>query len=163
MKLKPLEQWICDGCGEVIEKPEDGWFEWLTDIDDCRTVYGFRIVHHATKSPYSKNGRYCQAYLRESGCSDMHLDYLLEGNNSIVKMLSLLDPGPYHEPTFKGIRPKDIREWIEVFRRLHIPYYEEARQYWDMAISEGMFSGANEVYIYCQENLKEIINEFSNC
>jgi uncharacterized protein YlaI len=25
MKLKPLKQWICDSCGELIKKPEDGW------------------------------------------------------------------------------------------------------------------------------------------
>ena len=35
MRLIPLKQWICDSCGEVIEKPEDGWL----DLNGTRTKW----------------------------------------------------------------------------------------------------------------------------
>ena len=31
MKLKPLQQFICDECQGVIEKVDDGWLEWFDD------------------------------------------------------------------------------------------------------------------------------------
>ena len=27
--LKPLKQFYCDSCNQIIEKPKDGWVEWL--------------------------------------------------------------------------------------------------------------------------------------
>lgn len=32
MKLTPLKQWICDSCGGIIEKPKDGWWEYIHDM-----------------------------------------------------------------------------------------------------------------------------------
>ena len=37
-----------------------------------------------------------------------------------------------------GVR--NLEEWAEVFRRLHIPHYEEARQYWSATEADGVFS-----------------------
>ena len=51
MRLRPLEQFICDECGELIEKLEDGWLEW---IDDCKNP-----IH----SPYRSNPL-CHALMR---------------------------------------------------------------------------------------------------
>jgi hypothetical protein len=52
IKLKPLEQFICDYCGYVINSIEDGWVEWLTEItEDGFREHGFKIVHHAPSSP----------------------------------------------------------------------------------------------------------------
>ena len=41
--LKPLEQWYCDVCGEVIERPRDGYVLWKQD--DKLQVYDFTIIH----------------------------------------------------------------------------------------------------------------------
>jgi hypothetical protein len=49
MKLKPLEQFICDECGGLIKKVEDGWLEWINPPN--KPVHGFRIVHNAASSP----------------------------------------------------------------------------------------------------------------
>lgn len=49
IRLKALPQWVCDECGGVIEEPAHGYLEWLTD--DNHKSYGFRIVHHAPRSP----------------------------------------------------------------------------------------------------------------
>jgi hypothetical protein len=49
VKLKPLQQSICDECGGLIKKVDDGWLEW---IDDSTTsIRGFRIVHVQGASP----------------------------------------------------------------------------------------------------------------
>jgi len=50
--------------------------------------------------------------------------------------------------------------FTELFRRLHIPYYEEARIYFDEARSDGFFEGHNEFTIYSQPNLINIIEEY---
>ncbi|WP_054749991.1 hypothetical protein [Ruminiclostridium josui] len=56
----------------------------------------------------------------------------------------------------------DIRKWIDFYRRLQLPYYEEARQYWEEAISDGYFDDANEIYIYLPEKLKRMIEHYEN-
>ena len=57
MKLKPLHQFICDECENLIEKIEDGWLEWLNPPD--KPVHGFRIVHVAGASPRFNQGGNC--------------------------------------------------------------------------------------------------------
>lgn len=53
MKLIPLKQWVCDSCGGVIEKPEDGWFEWYTEMNLSLDT-GFRIVHYRESCMYNE-------------------------------------------------------------------------------------------------------------
>jgi hypothetical protein len=40
---------------------------------------------------------------------------------------------------------------------VQLPYYEEARFYWNDARRDGYFTGANEVWIYLPSTLKELI------
>jgi len=61
MTLTPLQQWICDKCREVIEKPEEGWVEWLTE-DGTLKKGDFKIVHHIAASPLREKGRDCYHY-----------------------------------------------------------------------------------------------------
>jgi len=37
MRLRPLKQFICDCCNEIIEQPEQGYLEWLADYKDYIT------------------------------------------------------------------------------------------------------------------------------
>lgn len=72
MKLKPLKQFICHSCGKLIDKPEDGWWEYL---DDGKTnlVSGFRIVHYGGPCYYN-----VQALRRKNiTVGDMHLNHML--------------------------------------------------------------------------------------
>ena len=46
-------------------------------------------------------------------------------------------------------------------RRLTIPNYEEARQFWCKAMEDGYFGDSNELYIYIPENLKNMIKNYS--
>lgn len=148
MSLKPLKQWICDKCGNVIESPNEGWLEWLTAPDTL--IYSdFKIVHHSAASPYkSKNGD-CYHYSNHIGRSDMHLSHFL-GTDGMARMSTW---------TYShGV--KSLEEWAETFRRLHVPYYEEARRYWREAEREGyVFEGVDEESRYGQDILAAVIKE----
>ena len=133
MKLEPLEQWICDACGEVIETPGDGYLEWLSGDD--HKAHSFRIVHHAPKSP-RKPGGDCYAYTKASGRMDLDLDAHV-GPSGLPHLLTFLDAGEYHQRDYQGPEVRNVREWVELFRRLQLPYYEEARLYWGRAREAG--------------------------
>lgn len=151
-KLKPLHQWVCDICGEIIEKPEDGYIQFHYQDSKCDDII---IVHHLTKSPrreYNEEG--CYKYQ-----SDLDLKSYLS-HEGIARMISRMDLGEYHEPDYEGPRVSDIRKWADVFRRLQIPYYEEARLYWNRALNDGYFDGANEIWPYLPQNLEMLIRNY---
>ena len=153
--LIPLEQWICDTCAEVIESPEHGWLEWRQGED--HKAFEFRIVHHATRSPRRPHG--------DCYRSDERHGHLTQygGDDGLVNLLCLLDQGIYIDPVHADQSypdVKDIREWMELVRRLQIPYYEEARQYFHKASQEGYFDGAWGS-IFRPESLKFIIQKYA--
>lgn len=145
IKMTPLKQWICDSCGLVIEEPEDGWLEWYRELDTEKET-GFRIVHHKKICMYNAQ----QQYNERKSVMDMHLDNYV-GSDGLVKLLTILE---YHSL-------KDKRDVVEIIRRLHVPHYEEARQYWLQAKADGYFDGANEVFPYIQSTLLDIISRYS--
>ena len=77
-------------------------------------------------------------------------------------LLSFLDEGPIHDPEYSGPRAKDIREFVDIVRRLTIPYYEEARLYWRRAQADGFFSGCGHVAIYQPDTLKLLIDTYGD-
>ncbi len=149
--LTPIQQFVCDSCGQLIEKPEDGWFEWL---ENTKTkAYGFRIVHHLKSCQYSGH---------PSDLSDTDLVDVL-GPNGLPKLYRFIDAGPMHDPKRTYVpEVRDLREFMEILRRLTIPYYEEARLYWNDAKHDNYFDGANEVWIYLPKNLKNLIKKYGN-
>jgi len=54
--------------------------------------------------------------------------------NGLAKLLAMLQ--------YKKLENPD--ELAEIIRRIHVPYYEEARLYWDTAKADGYFIDANE-------------------
>jgi hypothetical protein len=55
-----------------------------------------------------------------------------------------------------------LAEWCEIYRRLYIPYYEEARKYFDRAEEAGELSGMNETTLNNPKNLKHIVEEYGD-
>lgn len=164
MSLQPLKQWICDHCGEVIESAEQGCVEWLVDAKEERyNNYGFKIVHHAAYSPRKPQGN-CYHYQKTEvhilWCDASLTDFT--GERGIIQLLMLIDIGPYRDKEYRGPLAKNFREWTELVRRLMIPYYEEARFCMSRADADGFFDGANEIYIYLPDTLKEIIKLYSH-
>lgn len=156
MVMKPLQQWICDRCGQIVENPKDGWLEWLSGDKENRQAHGFKLVHHATAAP---TGRRCYHYDNQYDRADMHLTDMIGPN--LPALYRFLDVGPRHDPDRRhlpGVR--DLREFMEILRRLTLPYYEEARFYFESADEDGFFDGANEVWIYLPDTLRELIDRY---
>lgn len=143
--MKPLQQWLCDECGKLIESPMDGWLEWLSDN---KGSHSFRIVHHFPASPIRQKPG-CYAYDQHPHQADNHLATFL-GIDGLSYLLVILD-----------LHKANQSEMIEIIRRLHLPYYEEARCYIDEARADGSLDGANEVYPYIQEVMKGIVERYS--
>ena len=143
MKLKPLQQFICDECQGVIERIEDGWLEWFDGLEN--PIRGFRIVHFSGASPRFKKGGNCY-YPESSEVSDLHLE-AFTGSDGLALLLSFFERNL-----------SDPNELAEIIRRLHIPHYEEARHYLERAYTAGIIDNK----VYGQEDLKRVIKEYSN-
>jgi hypothetical protein len=151
--MKPLEQFICDTCGQIINSIDDGYVEWLSYHDETlneRIAKDFRIIHHKTK---------CFKLDHKYGQSTLPLKEFT-GTTGLIHLLKLLDIGPFHEPIYSRPDIKDFREYTEFFRRLTLPYYEEARQWWSEATSDGYLENYNEIPIYFPDNLKRMIEHY---
>ena len=151
--LEPLKQFICDKCGGLIKSPRDGWVEWLEQGDDTmyNSQYGFKIVHANPKCYFYPAPEY-------PGSNSTPLTHFT-GEGGYIWLLCFLDLGPLLMKNYKGSRVKDMREFVELMRRLTLPYYEEVRRY-----AEGVRASENFVAdnsFYDQENLKAIIQELS--
>jgi len=150
--LKPLEQFICDTCNETITNVNEGWIEWERTSEKGGDIVGnFRICHHTPK---------CQTLRKSINLQDLPLREV-SGEKVHAFLYKFLDVGPYHQEKFEKHSIKDLREYVELMRRLTIPYYEEARQFWNKAMEDGYFGDSNEVYIYIPENLKNMIKNYS--
>lgn len=152
--MKPIEEFYCDTCEQIIDGNENGYVEWLSFLEDKETnlVNGFRICH---------NKENCFIHSSTFGHSSLPLTEFL-GKNGHILLLKMIDIGPFHEPKYSHPRIKDFREYSEFFRRLTIPYYEEARQWWNEAINDGYFDEIGEVSIYMPERLKAMIEHYTN-
>ncbi len=163
--LTPLKQFICDTCDEIIESPEDGWIEWIAEYNsDTKKleIHSFNIVHHHSKSPLANlENEGCYQHFAKHGRKNRHLHQFIDENYIMANLLKMLDIGPFHNPKYEGPNIIDMRQYVETVRRLTISHYEEAKQYWDRAIEDGYFNDKNETFIYGVENLKGMIEKYS--
>ena len=133
--------WICDSCGNIIDKATDGWIQWrdfhaeskerkrLGQHPLCRDL---QLVHHAPASPRRVDHvRYfgCQFNDQDPtyGVKDLPLTFFL-GPDGLMKMLAF-------------IAEEDVErnEVLEMIKRLFIVGYEHARLHFSEAISDGVF------------------------
>lgn len=145
--MEPLKEWVCDKCHDLVDI-KGGWVEWVND-DGKRN--SFHIVHKASK---------CFHHTNAPGRQDMHLDAFL-GIEGLQHFLAMLDVGPIIDPknSYPVLTP-DMRSFVDTVRRLHIPYYEEARLYFQDEFSHGEFGGVNEVAIFTPDYCKAIIETY---
>jgi hypothetical protein len=147
MRLLPLSQWKCDACGQIIERPEMGWVEWLAGPTRGTKAHAFRIVHNSSRCQYPSMAR----------VHDIHLIHLL-GPDGLATLLEVLSPGGHTGNREEGVASLD--EWGELVRRLHIPHYEEARQYWADAEADNFFSRSPEHARYSQTTILDILAQY---
>lgn len=143
MPLKPLEQFICDGCNEPVDKA-DSYIEWLRLPDNQGKGGGFRIIH---------NNRKCRAYPDSEFLLDMPIGDLSH-DDMLPYLLSKIDVGERLQPKYSGPRVADLREYVELIRRLLIPYYEEA--------ASVLFDGDNEITANRPSACQKFVNKCSN-
>lgn len=165
-KLQPLKQWYCDTCREIIKQPDQGYLQWkdkeVGSGKDSRYVkFGFRIVHQYLYSPYkeTRGSDGCYYSNAERG-GDFDLPEFL-GLSGLIHAANWIDLGSAWYSEYPGAEVEDLREWAVIFRRLHLPYYEEARFYLERAKSGFEFGDNNEVSFYLPETLKAIIEYYT--
>lgn len=141
MPDEPLTAWTCDTCGETIAAVEDGYVIWRDKLDPLR-YHDFRIIHQGRcdpKGPYS---------------SSLPLQDFL-GPEGLTMMLAWLTVGPLknEEPSN---RVENFAEFVDLVRRVQIPYYEQARLRFHDSEVESDMSDANEFYPYLPDTLRQI-------
>ena len=142
--MEKTQKWFCDVCGRIIDSPEKGYVVWndATETND----FGYKILHangfldeHGNKYVCDKNHPYR---------SSMELARLMS-YIGVAHLLSMLESGSLHKSIFS-----------EIFRRLFIPYYEEARLYFDEAKKDDFFKELNEAEMSTPEILEKIIKKY---
>lgn len=145
INLEPLKQWKCDTCGETITTPDDGYVEWKKD-EKGRSIE-FRLIHQSRKDGIDPHR--CSYPLEYP--SSFSVPKLM-GPDGLAYLLQFIE-----QESDRGSKV-GVRELTELTRRLHIPEYEEARQYFDQAEE----SGSNpELLTLSQDYLKDVIEEYS--
>ena len=150
MKLIPLKQWICDNCGGIIETVKDGWLEWYEEKNAETDGYystGFRIVHHERDCQYNGDALHASG----KSLSDTGLRYYT-GPDGLTVLLGMIEE-----------MNVNLEQMIEIIRRLHLPNYEEARQYWERAVNEGFIvMDCVATRCYTQSYLQLVIKEYGD-
>ncbi len=140
---EPLSRWRCDVCREMIDDPGEGYVVCSWDADG--QAGGFKVVH----------GRH-----RPSPVSDSIALAGLLGHDGAAKLLSWLSAGPVmianRAGRVKGCRVTNLDAFVDLFRRLQTPFYEEARA----SLSDGEIlsdlADVDEVFPYTQGILREL-------
>jgi hypothetical protein len=131
--------WFCDTCGEKIRSPKEGIVEWYSYVDDkgMSHVGKLRLVHEYSVSPLQKKK------MARKGCAfDMH-ETLYKGTatgtveqaplgeflgaEGLMRLLSFM--------LEKGLPARDVARMI---KRLHVPGYDVARNFFLEAALEGI-------------------------
>jgi hypothetical protein len=147
MNIEATKQWYCDSCGLIIEKVEDGWFEWFADTETNKST-GFRIVHDNQRCHYNSE----ELKRERSSFSHIPLQNVTGYDGLAILLVMFVDNSP-----------ADSYELAEIIRRVHLPNYEKAKRYWDEAIEDGIIFGEREsVTDYSQSSLEKIINRYVN-
>lgn len=89
----------------------------------------------------------------------MHLTHLL-GHDGLATLLTLIAPGGRTGNREDGV--ESLEEWSDLVRRLQLPSYEEARQYWSDAEADGYFAGPNTPALYSQTMLRDILTRYGH-
>lgn len=118
------ERWRCDSCGKDINSVEEGWIEWLSDINS-KKCYGMRIVHHDERCMYNEKYEYHQ---NKNSVPGMHLSYF-NSPDGFIRLLEMISDEDF----------QNNDEVLEMIKRLFVKDYEIARRYFSEAISEGYF------------------------
>lgn len=148
-----MKGWICDTCGERIEKVEDGWVEWMkypkdgADRGEVKKYEGkgLRLVHHRSVNPGCAYDQKVEYATRKGLLSDLPLSEFL-GPDGLMQLLGFIAT---------NIVPTE--ECLEMIKRLHIPEYEDARRFFDEAIRGEVFEPNTPEGYYRQSDIQAVL------
>ena len=145
----PLINWYCDVCGQKITDPDSGYVIWHTSTNPIK-FHGFKIIHqNKCDDNTCPSSAALSDFLGEAGLTYL-LTFLSQGQ--IIKLMG--------QNTYPLIDEFD--EFVDFFRRVQVPYYEEARRCFSNPDLLDDFSGNNETAPYLPESLKDIIKTYGN-
>jgi hypothetical protein len=144
--------WRCGACGGLIRRVEDGRVEWLAleEGSGKTRISGLQLVHNLATSPISSG---CQYDAREefqrnrSIVEGLSLDHFV-GPDGLMFLLSLM---------LMTSGEKVAEDVIELVKRVQIPGYEQARELFQPAIEQGLFSPAIGNGFYLQSEIHSVL------
>ncbi|WP_156649148.1 hypothetical protein [Mycobacteroides abscessus] len=144
--MPPLTRWSCDSCGEDITDPEQAWVAFSDGPKEGAS--GWVIVHH------NLYGKKCDP----SEKSTIALSEAI-GPNGLTNLLSFLSYGPIIRAKRSRNRVADFDEFVDLIRRVQIPWYEEARKRWYEEGTRDHVDLSDEVIPFRTESLEWIANQ----
>lgn len=146
--LKPLEEWYCDTCGQVIDSHTKGN---LVFKSSSAGYSDFKIVHKGNCDP------------RDDYSASYEIAWVL-GKDGLNQFLSLLTIGPIKiangQPDAMQIKPQTMANFVDTVRRFQTPYYEEARRKFFTPEVLSDFDDSNEIAPYLERELQRIIRDY---
>lgn len=150
--MAPLTRWTCDICGTAITDPDVGLVVWPRS--EARKFGGFKLVHKSisgrTCDPNDGPSMQISDLVGERGQAWL-LYFLSEGPMSQQARLE----APHDEPTPQP-RVSSLDEWVDLFRRLQVPWYEEARPLLNNELVRWSVSNYDDPGNYTPETLESV-------
>lgn len=130
-----IDYWYCDVCQEKVTK-DNGYVVWNNNPDS-----GFNIIH---RGKCDKRGQ----------PSSSDLESFL-GVDGLAYLTSFISYGEFRNDNDGG-RNLNKKSFIDFFRRVQLPYYEEARRKFSSEEVQNQMDGSNEYSPYVQSVLKNL-------
>jgi hypothetical protein len=148
-----LVGWRCDFCGEIIPSLNAGRVEWLATAGEQETpkASGLQLVHSESASTRQSAPHGCRYEPRDEFRKNRNIVEGLPlerfvGPDGLVLILSLI--AEHELPT---------EELLELTRRVQIPGYEQARELFERALSEGVVMPAIAPGYYLQCEVQDVL------
>jgi hypothetical protein len=150
---KPLTEFVCDCCGQIIKNPNEGVLEYI-EVENPKgsEIYlgkEYKIVHNNNYT--SKDS--CRIHRNKIGIRDLGLNELLNDDYGTGAIITLIGTSENDSIVIHS-------DLLECLRRLTVPYYDEAKFYFNEALEDG-FIGDNQLDFCKVSKLKEIIMRYS--
>jgi hypothetical protein len=143
-----LTSWRCDSYAEAITDPTMAFVAWRSTD---RQFQDFQLVHK------SVDGRTCDPGVEAGFRESLDLDAFL-GLVGLVRLLARLSAGPVRNyPGYNRVR--DLDQYVDLFRRVQAPSYEEARPYIGDEETHHLFGDPNEISPYVPDILEYVARQ----
>lgn len=138
----PLSIWYCDKCGGAM-RTEEAYVIWQPRGESDHNL-DFRIVHQGKCDDKS--------FLKSAALTDFL------GSDGVSFLLAIISDGAFFATrNAENISHESLKAYVDFFRRVQTPFYEEARKYFGCEEVRQELDGVNETAAYEVESLKRVI------